>query len=528
MSARRWGGWGTHAGAALVLCAVIASCATDQQADVESYREISDPPGSLPTHAAGDDLSLADALRLTAARNEQLAAQGERYIQALAERQRLAANLMPTFNLFANVAVRENTRVLAAVQSDAGIGTQYTLLTGMGDFRSVEAAEYTAASERWLILDLREALLLQTVRAYYEALRAERLCQVLESSVTVQLERLKDVKARNEVGFARPLDVAQIEAQVSRTRALLIQARGQAREARATLALLTNADIHGSGLTDAYDPPLEIPPIDVLLALARAHRPDVVAARNDASAARLHVDAAISQFAPAIGINLDYFLVRAPDDSLSSVASLIAIRVPIFSAGRIEAEVRGAWSIFRERVLDYRLRVREVRRDVETFESQLRASRARIEELRTQVNVAREALTLAEATYEAGLGTNLERVTAQDDLLNAELQYTGELFIAKASYLALMRACGLLSADRIGTPIPEIPPEEATPPDAPLLDRPEPEAGTPGADRSGEVEKWRSGGVIERASVQLHSATLSLCHSATSSSPPPRPGGAIQ
>ncbi len=460
----------------MLSCALAASCATDQGGDVEAYRRIADPPGDLPAHTPGDALTLAEAMRLTAARNEQLAAQGERYIQALADRQRLGAALMPTFDLFADVALRENTGGAGVVQSFAGIGGQYRLLTGMGDLRNVEAAEATAAAERWLILDLREALLLQTVRAYYEALRAERLSEVLESSVKAQLERLNDVRARNEVGFARPLDVAQIEAQVSRTRALLIVAQGQARAARATLVLLTNAELAGSTLVDGYTPPEPVPPMEDLMAMARRHRQDVVAARNDASAARSRVDAAISQFAPTIGVNLDYFLVQGPDDSAASVASLIAIRVPIFSAGRIEAEVRGAWSVFRERVLDYRLRVREVRRDMEVAQSQLRASRARIEELRTQVNVAREALALAEATYDAGLGTNLERVTATDDLLNAELQAVSEEFIAKGSYLALMRACGLLSADRIGTSLPEAAPEETIPPDSPLLDRSAPVA----------------------------------------------------
>jgi outer membrane protein TolC len=460
--------------AGCVALAGLASCATDQRGDVERYRAISDPAGAEAVAvepAADAQLTLVQALRLTATRNEQLAAQGERYIQALAERERRASNLLPTFDLFADAAVRENTGTAGVVQSGVGIGAQYTLLTGMGDFRSVEAAEYSALAERWLILDLREALLLQTVRAYYEGVRAERLVQVLVSSVEAQMERLRDARARNEVGFARPLDVAQIEAQVSRTRALLISAQGQAREARATLALLTGADVTGSALVDGYTPPPDLPELHTLDALAQQYRQDVVAARDDATAARLLVDAAISQFAPAVGVNLDYFLARGPDDSASSIASLISVRVPIFSAGRIEAEVRSSWSVFRERVLDYRLRVREVRRDVEAARSQVVSSRARVEELRTQIGAARQALALAEASYEAGLGTNLERVTAQDDLLNAELQAVSEEFIAKGAYLALKRACGLLSADMIATALPQPDEREAAAPDSPLLDR---------------------------------------------------------
>lgn len=461
--------------ALLMLAAALAAtgCATDQQADVETYRALSDPPGDLPVAAPGEQLSLIEALRLTAARNEQLAVRGELHVQALAERQRLAAALKPTIDLFGQTRVRENTGQNAVAQTDLGVSGQYRLLTGLGDLRNVNAADARIRSSSWLVLDLRETLLLQAARAYYETMRAERLTQVLESSVTAQLARLDDAKARNEVGFARPLDVAQIEAQVSRTRSQLILARRQAQEARATLVLLTNAEVTNSPLIDGYQlPPAgEDRPRADLVATALRHRQDLVAARNEADAARFEVDAAISQYTPTLSINIDYFLLQTPDDSASMIAGLIQLRVPVFSAGRIEAEVRAAWSVFRQRVLEFQQRAREARRDVEVADVQLQASRARVIELDTQVAVARQTLALAEAAYQAGIGTNLERITAQDELLAAELEAASEAFDTKIANLALWRACGLLAADRIGTPWPHIPAEQLEPPASPFLDR---------------------------------------------------------
>lgn len=455
----------------ITLASAMVGCMTDQSADVGLYRAIADPPGNGPVHPPGGDLSLPDALRLTALRNEQLAVRGEGYIQALADRQRAAAALRPTVDLFADVALRENTGNAAIVQSDLGVTGQYRLLTGLSDLRNVSAADARIESRRWLILDLRESLLLQAARAYYETLRSERVVAVLESSVAAQSERLNDARARNEVGFARPLDVAQIEAQVSRTRAQLITAVRQAGEARSTLALLTAAEIKDSKLSDGYSVATDDRDSDAYLALAERTRQDVLAARAEAEAARSLVDAAIGQYAPSISVNLDYFLARGPDDSAASIASLIQVRVPIFSAGRIEADIRGAWSVFRQRVLEYRLRVREVRRDVETAVLQLRASVERAAELRTQVRVARDALELAEAAYQAGLGTNLERVTAQDQLLTAELEATSEEFTTKSAALALLRACGLLSGDMIQTELPEASEGAVIAPESPVLDR---------------------------------------------------------
>lgn len=475
---RQWAGLAVAAVGALTL----TGCATDQAADVSAYRAISDPPGELPHHAPRAPLTLEQALRLTAARNEQLAARGEEYVQALAERQRLAAALRPTIDLFAQSRLRENTSQNSVAQTDLGVSGQYRLLTGLGDLRNVNAADARIRSRSWLVLDLRESLLLQAARAYYETMRAERLTEVFESSVRAQLARLEDARARNEAGFTRPLDVAQIEAQVSRTRAQLIAARRQAQEARATLAFLTNAELDASSLVDGYQLPdaADDQDRDTLVTVARRHRQDIVAARNEADAARFEVDAAISQFAPTISVNLDYFLLQSPDDSAAAIAGLVQLRVPVFSAGRIEAEVRAAWSAFRQRVLEYQQRVREARRDVELAHVQLQASRARVLELQTQVTVARQALALAEASYQAGLGTNLERIQAQDALLLAELEAASEAFDTKIASLALRRACGLLAADRIGAPWPQIPAEQSEPPESPFLDRPAEEPSTAG------------------------------------------------
>lgn len=449
----------------------LAACKTDQARDVRAYRAIGDPPGDTPRHAAGQPLSVLEALRLTAVYNERMAIQGEAYVQALAQRQRFASALRPTIDFFAQTSLRENTGSSGVAQTSAGLTAQYRLLTGMSDLRNVEAAEARVTSREWLILDLREAILLETVQVYYDTLRAERSADVLESSVRAQQARLDDARARNEVGFTRPLDVAQIEAQVSRTRTQFITSIGQAKEGRAALELLTGAPLEGSQLADGFVPGEQDRDVARLTAVALQHRQDLVVARAEADAARREVDAAIGQYAPSIGVSLDWFLVQTPDESPAALASLIQLRVPLFSAGRIEADVRESWSIFRQRVLEYQLRRREVQRDITAAAAQLQASLARAGELATQVKAASQALALAEAAYQAGLGTNLERTTAQDQLLAAQLQATSEEFTTKTAVLSLWRACGLLSSSSISTRVPE--PPAIAEPTSPLVERTE-------------------------------------------------------
>lgn len=468
------------------MCAALAGCATDQAKDVRAYRDITDLPAPAPHYQPGQSLSLLEALGLANAYHERLAIEGENYVQALADRQRRAATLLPTLGLFGDLLLRENTGSTSVAAFDGGFAAQYELQTGLTDFRTVEAAELNIEARRWLLLDLREVLILDTSRAYYEVLRADRLIQVLESSMTVQTERLRDIQARQKVGFARPLDVAQIEAQVSQTRVSLLDAQNRLGTARAALKLLTAVDTDGAELTDGFEPASGPADPEDLVAWAEANRQDLRAARASAEAARQLVDAAIGQYYPSVSVNLAYFLTRDTNPTDLDLTSLISVNLPIFSAGRIEADVREAWSVFRQAVLQYSLFRRQIRRDIEAAVADYAASQRRVDELRIQVAAAQEALRQAEAAYQTGLGTNLERVTAQDELLSAQLRAASEDFTRKLTYLALVRAGGAITTDIAGAPRPA-PSRDLPEPDSPFIRRPGASESVmePGAARAG-------------------------------------------
>jgi outer membrane protein TolC len=473
-----------------IAASVLAACATDQAADVRAYRDLVDLPSAPPALEADQPVSLEQAIALANAHNERLSIEGERYVQALAARQRSASGLMPTVDLVGSLILRENTGSGSGNDNgggssqssnalfDSGFNAQYTLLTGMSDFATVRAGDATIDQRRWLVLDLRETLLLETARAYYAVLRAERLVEVLNSSMVVQDERLRDIRGRQSVGFARPLDVAQIEAQASQTRVAVLDAQNEVARARAALILLTGAELGEAALTDGFDPPADPPSVADLEALASAHRQDLRAAVAAAESARAEVDAEIGRYFPTITVNLDYFLTRETVPTDRDWTSLLTVNVPVFTAGRIAADVRAAWSRFRETVLNHSLTRRTIRRDVETAHADLVASRLRVVELERQVSAATEALRQAEAAFAAGLGTNLERIAAQDAQLSAELRMASERFVLKVAYLAALRAAGVLTPGVTGLAIPPAPTDVRPVPESPFVVIPAPDGGS--------------------------------------------------
>ena len=96
------------------------------------------------------------------------------------------------------------------------------------------------------------------------------------------------------------------------------------------------------------------------------------------------------------------------------------------------------------------------------------ASQDRFRELQVQLRAAEEALLQADQSYKAGLGTNLERLIAQDSLLSAQLQLTSERYDQKIFYLSLLRAVGALSIRLPGEPAPATQPSTTQPTTRPI------------------------------------------------------------
>jgi outer membrane protein TolC len=112
--------------------------------------------------------------------------------------------------------------------------------------------------------------------------------------------------------------------------------------------------------------------------------------------------------------------------------------------------VREAWSGLRQAALLESLVRRQAMQDVEIAYENVSASRARLTDLLTQAAAARDALNQAEASYMVGLATNLERLTAQSQLLNAELQLASEQFDQALLLLDLTRFTGRLGTRGAG------------------------------------------------------------------------------
>ena len=282
-------------------------------------------------------------------------------------------------------------------------------------------------------------------QAYYAVLTSEQSVDVLNNSLIAQQANVRVLQEQLHVGAARPLDLAQAEAQESQTRVSLLQSQADVKNGRAMLAYLVDAPIRDNPLRDDFDAPAAVGSPDQWIADAEAGRQDLCAADAAVRAARYNVEVAFGQYYPTVAFNLGYELYNRPFQPGTMWDTLLNFNVPIFTGGLIQAQVRQAWSLYRAAALTQEQLKRQIDQNVQIAYVNVGLAHAELSELEKQVIAVRDEYYLALTLYKIGGGTYLNVQQAQATLLSTQLQLTTELFAQKTAYFNLLRTAGMLS-----------------------------------------------------------------------------------
>jgi NodT family efflux transporter outer membrane factor (OMF) lipoprotein len=176
-------------------------------------------------------------------------------------------------------------------------------------------------------------------------------------------------------------------------------------------------------------------------------RPDIVASRWRVEAAQGEIDNARAQFYPNINLSAFIGLSSIGLDRLLRAGSEQygvgpAIRLPLFDAGRLRANLRGRASDLDLAIETYNGAVVDAVRDVPDQLGSLQSiERQRREQAQARA-AAESAYDLALQRYRAGLGNFLVVLTAQTNVLTQRRADTELKARHLASEVALVRALG--------------------------------------------------------------------------------------
>jgi len=459
----------------------LAGCSVDQKEEVATYRKVLDAAVPPPTTKPAGPLTLDHALQLANQSSETLGERGEDYLQALIDKNRAVANFLPTVTFQPAYTVEDRYKpkggssvtlttsggdtvpFQSAPSSVTTVSTGYrplgdnalqkfeapvvgniNLFRGFGDRAFLSQTESIIEQRKQLLLDAQFTVLVNVAQVFYQVLRSEEELDVLRNSVKLQEARVKDEENRLSNGLSTNLAVAQVRAQLNNTRALLAAAEGDVINGRTTLAYLIGEPIGERSLVNNLLVPDPRPDVTMFERDALDHRPDLMAARSQMVAARAAVDVAFSQYYPSVNLNVEGFLYREYFADASKWNAVLSANIPIFSAGRIQADVRTAWSRLRQAALIESDARRSTLRDVQNAYQNLLTAERRIKELEGAVSAANEALRQSQAALANNLGLTLDVLTAQDALLNSQLQLNSAQFDRSVFYLDLLRTTGKL------------------------------------------------------------------------------------
>jgi multidrug efflux system outer membrane protein len=274
---------------------------------------------------------------------------------------------------------------------------------------------------------VRLSLVSQVAQAYFDLRSLDRQLEIARRTLASREESLELVTKRFRGGVVSELDVQQAESEAAVAAASvpnLEQLIVQQENALSILLGHNPEDIsRGRSVFEVAVPDVPVGLPSTLL----VRRPDILAAEQSLVAANARIGAARAEYFPRISLTgLLGFESRELSDWFSRGSRIWQVAggatAPIFTAGRIGANVDVATAQQQQSLYDYLLTIQTSFREVEDALIAIRKIREQQMAQDRQIRAFDRTLRLANLRYENGYSSYLEVLDAQRNLFNAELQ----------------------------------------------------------------------------------------------------------
>ncbi|WP_109806543.1 TolC family outer membrane protein [Sphingosinithalassobacter portus] len=344
--------------------------------------------------------------------------------------------------------------------ASVGIDASLPIYSGGSVANSVRAAERRVEAGRANLRGAESDLFVSVVTVYLDVMRYEAIVRLNRQNVEALKVNLQATRDRFEVGDLTRTDVAQSEAR-------LALAESQLRGAEAQLIAARESYIRVVGTPPgalAAPPPLpDLPDSpDAAVRIALDENPSLAAARKAREASRFDTDVARASRLPKVSVNLgtDYYnrlgslgnqasALGYTNDGVAASAGL-SLSLPLFQGGRPAAQIRQAQARESQAIeqVTYieRAVVSQVRSAYANYQSTLRV----IEASRVAVQANQLSLEGVRAENSVGTRTILDILNAEQELLNAQVNYVTAERDAYVAGFTLLAAMGRAEAEDLG------------------------------------------------------------------------------
>lgn len=454
--------------AQLLVVTLLATCAVIAQQDGSSVGTQQVSGAARISRGSSGTLSFEQAIQLALENNLSTLLARERRNEARGEKQQALSALLPQASGAAYQANTTENLVALGFQPGLFPGLSTTLI---GPFRNFDARvrlsqtvfdlsaiqNYRAGRASVRVAELREALAREQVVSatgliYIEALRAERSVAAAQANVELAQALLKLAQDQRNAGIATGVDVTRAQTRLAEQQVSLARAQTASEQARLNLQRVVGVPLGSSlSLTDQLrfeEAPL--PPVETAVAQAQQDRREIQVLEERKKVSELELKATRGEYLPSVQVVGDYgssgitpSLVDIPTRSIA-----VQLNVPIFNGGLTRGKVTAATSRLRQSELELSNIRNDVEEDVRVAITTLSTAAAQVRAASEGVRLAQRELEMARDRFRAGVGDNLEVVSAQTALAQATQEQVSALAQHNAARLNLAAAVGRAEAFR--------------------------------------------------------------------------------
>lgn len=294
---------------------------------------------------------------------------------------------------------------------------------------------------------VRSQIICGIANTYYSLLMLDRQVEITTETAAIYKENVRVMEAMKIAGMTTEAAVAQMRAASHQVEASLLDLKRQVRETENSLAVLlakAPQPIDRSTL-DGQVMPEELTagvPMQLL-----ENRPDVKMAEMTLAAAYYTTNSARAAFYPGLNItgtagwtNSAGMAVLNPGKLiLNAVASLAQ---PIFNNGKLIANLKVSKAEEKIAQMNYQQTILEAGKEVSDALYLYDTQNKKLVEDRGQVDQLDKAVTYTKALFQSGDATYLEILTAQQNLLSAQLSEVSDNFQRMQAVINLYSALG--------------------------------------------------------------------------------------
>ncbi|MGW8311287.1 MAG: efflux transporter outer membrane subunit [Thiogranum sp.] len=308
----------------------------------------------------------------------------------------------------------------------ANLGWELDLWGRIRNATEAARAELLAQEEnrRAVILSLVSAV----ANTYVNLRQYDRQLEVAKDTMATRAESLRLFELKRKGGVVSDLEVAQVRTEYEQAAAAVPPIERQIALTENTLSILLGSNPHAIPRGKSIDA-LVLPPVPAgMPSSLLEHRPDIRVAEQALIAANARIGVARAQYFPAISLTgLFGYASESLSDLLQNSANVWTLggsaSGPIFSGGRISAELRASEAVQRQALVGYLQTVQGAFRDVDDALVSVQKTREELVAEDRRVAALADYARLALLRYNEGYTTYIDVLDAQSRLFDAQLQY---------------------------------------------------------------------------------------------------------